>query len=230
MQLSTLWSQNVAIALVVTVVGATVLGAVAWAASPQVRTLARDGASSAWVRRRFHVLLAAAAGAGLPWLGLHAVELVTLVVVAVMFALLVTVDLAIHRLPNALVFPTGGVILLGWLVGALVGAGDWPDLARALLASLAVGGALLMLCLLTPSGLGLGDVKLGAVLALALGWFGWTPVVGSVVLAFLLGGLFAVGLLLARRATRRTAVAFGPWLAAGAALALALGDRIAGGA
>ncbi|SEE06368.1 prepilin peptidase [Ruania alba] len=229
MQLSTLWAETPLAAIAIAVLGAVVLGAAAWVATPRVRTLAGPGATSRWLRRRTHVVLAAVAGASLPWLDLHPVELATLAIVAVLVALLVTVDLAVHRLPDALAFPTAGLLVLGWFIGALVGAGSWSDLGRAVLAALAVGSGLLVLCLLTPSGLGLGDAKLGAVLALALGWFGWTPVVGAVVLAFLLGGLFAVGLLLTRRATRRTAVAFGPWLAAGAALALALGDRIAGG-
>lgn len=210
-------------------------GAIAWAATPAlVRTI---GAPTAWTTRGTHVLLAVLGGlaAGLRGAGSsgagmadHSLgETITLAGSAVGLALLVTADLAVHRLPDRLTLPTAGWILLCWLALCLAGA-PWADLGRALLAGAVLGGAFFLLCLLTPDGIGLGDAKLAAVLGLVLGWFGWLEVLAGVLGAFLLGGLFAIMLLLARRAGRRSAVAFGPWLVAGAALSLGWAPALLG--
>jgi len=74
----------------------------------------------------------------------------------------------------------------------------------------------------SPHGLGLGDVKLAALLGLPAGWLGWETVWVTALLPFLLGGLAALALVATRRATRHTAIAFGPYLLLGWALALML--------
>lgn len=219
---------------------ALVAGGLAWAGTPAlVRTI---GDRTAWTTRRVHVLLAVLGGlaAGLRGAGVNGTglsetglsnhslgETIALTGTAVGLALLVTADLAVHRLPDRLTVPTAGWILLCWLALCLTGA-PWADLGRALLAAGVLGGAFLLLCLLTPGGLGLGDAKLAGVLGLVLGWFGWLEVLAGVLGAFLLGGLFAIALLLARRASRRTAVAFGPWLVAGAMLSLGWAPALLG--
>ena len=226
--------------LLTALVCALAAGAIAWAATPAlVRCI---GEPTVWTSRGTHVLLAALGGlaAGLRGAGLgesgiagsalgeHSLgESIALAGSAVGLALLVTADLAVHRLPDRLTLPTAGWILLSWLTLCLTGA-PWADLGRALLAGAVLGGAFLLLCLLTPGGLGLGDAKLAAVLGLMLGWFGWLEVLAGVLGAFLLGGLFAIALLVARRATRRSAVAFGPWLVAGAVLSLGWAPALLG--
>ena len=84
-----------------------------------------------------------------------------------------------------------------------------------------VGAAYLIVALLPGRGLGLGDVKLGAVLGFALGFLGWPALVAGVVLPHLINGPAALVLLLARRARRRTPLPFGPALLVGALLAVA---------
>ncbi|HLS62139.1 MAG TPA: A24 family peptidase [Ruania sp.] len=189
----------------------------AWAGTPTLDRLI--GRRTAWTARGTHLVLAALGGLAAGLRGHGPGEVLALVGTAVGLALLVTADLAVHRLPDRLTLPTALWVGGCWLVLCLSGA-PWAGLGRALLAGAALGVGFLLLCLLTPGGIGLGDAKLAAVLGLVLGWFGWAEVLAAVVGAFLLGGLFATGLLLARRATRRTAVAFGPWLVAGAVLAL----------
>lgn len=220
-------------------------GALAWACTPVLARLV--GERTGWTSRALHVLLAAVGGlaaglhgsvgseAGLPEVGFSEagpgatglVETIALTGTAVGLALLVAADLAVHRLPDRLTVPTAGWVLLCWLTLCLSGA-PWANLGRALLAGAVLGVAFLLLCLLTPDGLGLGDVKLAAVLGVVLGWFGWLEVLAGVLGAFLLGGLFAMVLLLARRAGRRTAVAFGPWLVAGAVLSLGWAPALLG--
>ena len=72
----------------------------------------------------------------------------------------------------------------------------------------------------------MGDVKLAAVLGLYLGWLGWGVLAVGAFAAFLLGGIFAIALLLIGRARRRTAIPFGPWMIAGTWLGIALGSQI----
>jgi leader peptidase (prepilin peptidase)/N-methyltransferase len=78
----------------------------------------------------------------------------------------------------------------------------------------------LLLALVYPAGLGLGDVKLAAPLGLYLGWLGWSSALVGLVAAFLVGGLVGIVLLASGRAGRRTAVPFGPSMLVGALLAV----------
>lgn len=68
----------------------------------------------------------------------------------------------------------------------------------------------------------MGDAKLVVSLAAALGWLSWWHVLLGLWIGFVIGGVVALGLLLARRVTKGTHLAFGPSLVAGALLAVAL--------
>jgi leader peptidase (prepilin peptidase)/N-methyltransferase len=70
--------------------------------------------------------------------------------------------------------------------------------------------------------MGGGDVKVAGVVGAYLGFFGWDAVLVGALAGFVLGGLYSVILLLSRRAHARTAIAFGPFLLAGAWFALVL--------
>lgn len=137
-----------------------------------------------------------------------------------------SVDAVWHRLPNRLL---GAAAL--WLIAATVlrpvavllagtpaQAALWPA-ARAVLCALGVGAVVFVMWLIPASGMGLGDVKLCALLGL---WLGYTAVefaVTGVVVGFFIAGLVAIGLLLTRRAGRKDMLAFGPYLAVGGWLA-----------
>jgi leader peptidase (prepilin peptidase)/N-methyltransferase len=133
-----------------------------------------------------------------------------------------SVDLLTHRLPDRVTYPAYVVCAAAFLVDAAV-LGSWEGLLRALLA----GGSAFAVAaagrLLSPAGLGFGDVKLLGLLGLVLGWFGWGVLLAGVFLGLLTGAAVSVVLLVTRRAGWRTAVPFGPPLLAGAVLALALG-------
>jgi leader peptidase (prepilin peptidase)/N-methyltransferase len=85
-----------------------------------------------------------------------------------------------------------------------------------------------ILAFLHPGGMGFGDVKLAGLLGLYLGWLGWTEVWVGTFAGFLFGGLVGVVLLLSRRASRKTAIPFGPYMLGGALLAVFLASTIAG--
>jgi leader peptidase (prepilin peptidase)/N-methyltransferase len=127
------------------------------------------------------------------------------------------VDAAVRRLPDLLIVPayTGTVLLLA-------ASGDWPGLLRAGLGGLALAGFYLALWLISPSAMGLGDVKLAASLGTLLAWFGWRPLIAGGAAGFLLGGLVGIALLVSGRATRKQHIPFGPVLIAGAFLIILL--------
>jgi len=100
--------------------------------------------------------------------------------------------------------------------------GLWGALLRAVLAGVVLYVLYLVLALVSPGGggLGYGDVKLAGLLGLLLGWVGWGPVVVSVLAAFVMGGVVALVLLVVRRASRSSLIAFGPPMILGAWVAL----------
>ncbi|MEV3871073.1 A24 family peptidase [Streptomyces sp. NPDC049906] len=138
--------------------------------------------------------------------------------------LLALVDLAVKRLPDVLTLPlaAAALALLG-AVALLPGhAGSWPG---ALLGALVLGAGYLLLFLVNPEGMGFGDVKLALALGAVLGWYGWGAVIVGTFAGFLLAALYGAGLVLLRRATRRTAIPFGPFLIVGALVGVLLGGR-----
>jgi leader peptidase (prepilin peptidase)/N-methyltransferase len=138
------------------------------------------------------------------------------------------IDATTRRLPNRLTYPSFPV-LAGLLLLASLGVGDLGRLGRGLAAAVAVGGVFLLLALISPHGMGLGDVKLAPTLGLALGWLSWGAVAVGVFAAFLLGGLAGLGGMVAFGLSRKSLVPFGPWLAAGALLGVLTADALARG-
>ena len=126
-----------------------------------------------------------------------------------------SVDAVSHLLPNRLLGTTAIWLVACGAVSILVDPGSIRDALRAVLCALAVGAIGLLLAFI-GSGLGLGDVKLGALIGLWLGWHGASILVASLCTGIILGGLAAILLLLTRRAGRKSSIAYGPYLIAGA--------------
>ena len=74
----------------------------------------------------------------------------------------------------------------------------------------------MVLSLASRRGIGAGDVRLAAVLAMFLGYLGATYVFQGLALGFMFGGVVALFLLITRKATRNTRIAFGPYICIGA--------------
>ena len=143
-------------------------------------------------------------------------------VLAAASVLLSVIDLQHHRLPNVVVgwFAVAAFALL--LVDT-VARGAWASLLSGLAGAAISFVIYLVLALVSPSSLGMGDVKLAGVLGLYLGYLGWRTLflgmLGGFVIAAVVGGL----LLALRRANRRTQLPFGPSMTAAALIAVALG-------
>ncbi|MEG3615966.1 A24 family peptidase [Isoptericola haloaureus] len=178
------------------------------------------------VRRAVGVALGPAVGWAV-WVSGPGWAAPALAVAAVAGVALGAVDRRTHRLPDAVTYPTTAVVGALLALAALVD-GDAAPLLRAAAGAIVLGGTYLLLHLVNRSGLGLGDVKLAVLLGLVTCWFGWSPLWATAVLPFLLGGTVAIVLLVARRATRSTAIAFGPFMLAGAAVALTAQRLLAG--
>jgi leader peptidase (prepilin peptidase)/N-methyltransferase len=133
--------------------------------------------------------------------------------------LLAVVDLRHRLLPNRVVLPSlaaGAALLV--LPAVLDGA--WVALLRAVLGAAALFAVFLVLALASPGALGMGDVKLAALVGLYLGWLGWGPLLGGALAGFVVQAGVALGLLAARRIGLRGELPFGPAMLAGAALAI----------
>lgn len=124
------------------------------------------------------------------------------------------VDARQHRLPDAATLPAYPACLLLLGVAAPFVTGGTGRFEHALIGMAAGAGFFALLLLLSPAGIGLGDVKLAGPLGAYLGWLGATAFVTGLMAAWLLAALTAITLLLTRRATRRTEIAFGPFLIA----------------
>ena len=152
------------------------------------------------------------------WWGTTADALGATLVAVPVYAMLgsaASVDAVSHLLPNRLLGTTAIWLAACGAVAVLVNPGSIQDAFRAVLCALAVGAIGLLLAFI-GSGLGLGDVKLGALIGLWLGWHGASILVASLCTGIILGGLAAILMLLTRRAGRKSSIAYGPYLIAGA--------------
>ena len=138
---------------------------------------------------------------------------------------LALIDLDTQRLPNAIVMPSYPVSLVLLAVASL-GADDWGAFFRAVLAGAGLYAFYFALMVAVPRGMGFGDVKLAGILGAYLGWVGWGAFAVGAFAAPVLGGLFAVALLLTGRAGRKSGIPFGPWLLLGAWLGIAWGQQM----
>ena len=160
------------------------------------------------------------------WTAAVAVTLTAFLYLAAVTVALAMIDLDTHTLPNRIVLPAYPVAAVLLTVTAFL-AGDPGRLLTSLIGAAVLFGFYLLMALAYSAGMGLGDVKLAGVLGLYLGWLGWAPLIVGAFSAFLLGGLFALVLLITRRANRKSGIPFGPWMLAGAWLGIFYGEQIA---
>lgn len=135
--------------------------------------------------------------------------------------LLTVIDIGYQRLPNVIVGWSAVATLVLLTLGA-VGNDNFPALQRAIVGAVLLFSLYLMLALISPSGIGMGDVKLAGVVGAFLAYLSWRALVIGAAGAFLLGALVALVLLIARRADRRTLIPFGPSMLAAGVVAVLL--------
>jgi len=125
---------------------------------------------------------------------------------------------------------TGGIPLTvdGEVVGAIGTSGETPaqDEAVSLAGAAIAFVTFLALAIISPRGMGMGDVKLAAVLGLALAYQGWGRLFLGFLMSFATGAIGGIALIAARRAGRKSEIPFGPYLALGTAIAILFGSPL----
>ncbi|KIF68199.1 peptidase [Streptomyces sp. AcH 505] len=149
-------------------------------------------------------------------------ELVVWLLLAPFGVLLALVDSNVHRLPDQLTLSLAAAAPVLLLFADLRPGADgaW---STAVLGGFVLGFCYLVLFLINPSGMGFGDVKLALSLGVALGWYGWEVLFFGAFAGFLLGSLYGAGLILLRKAGRKSAIPFGPFMIGGTLLGLLAG-------
>jgi leader peptidase (prepilin peptidase)/N-methyltransferase len=117
------------------------------------------------------------------------------------------------------------ITLCAGLAALVIGLATRPSgVSEQLIAGAAAGGFLLIFALIYPRGMGMGDVKLAAVMGLLLG-----RSVGVAIFAAVIAGAIAGAVIMARvgmAAGRKTAVPFGTFLAFGGVVAVLAGPAL----
>jgi leader peptidase (prepilin peptidase)/N-methyltransferase len=139
---------------------------------------------------------------------------------------LALIDLDCRRLPNAIVLPSYPVLAIA-LAASAWWQHDWWSLARAGIGCAALLTFFGAVVLAHPAGMGLGDVKLAGVIGAVLGYLSWNALVIGAFLGFFLGAVVGVAVIATGRGNRKSAVPFGPFMIAGALLALFVAGPIA---
>lgn len=142
-----------------------------------------------------------------------------------LLVVLAVIDMQTRRIPNRLTYPLTPALLV-LLVAAALLEGTPGSAIRAVICGLAAFALLLVLALINPRGMGMGDVKLAGFIGLGLGYLGWGHLWVGLFLGFFGGGVIAALLLALRLRTRKDHIPFGPWLAIGALVALLAGRPI----
>ncbi len=167
------------------------------------------GARDRWPRRR------SPPGASAP-----AWELPAYLYFAAVSVPLAIIDLRTLRLPNVLTLsaypdrgrPAPAARASSATAGPPTAARCWPGQSSSRL--------FVVLHLVNPSGMGLGDVKLAGPMGALLGWLSWQAAMVGVVIGFVLVAVVGIAMILARRADRKSALPFGPFMLAGAWVAI----------
>lgn len=140
-------------------------------------------------------------------------------VLAAAGVLLGVVDLQHQRLPNVIVAPFA-VISLMLLTVASLGSGEWESLGRAVVGAAVLFVLYLVLALISPTSLGMGDVKLAGVLGLLMAYLSWRTLLYGATGAFVISAVIGIGILVTRRGNRRTQLPFGPSMLLAALVAI----------
>ncbi|GAI51659.1 unnamed protein product, partial [marine sediment metagenome] len=119
------------------------------------------------------------------------------------------IDIKHQIIPNKIIIPS---IIIGLIIQNLLFLNNWKEW---LIFSCGVGLLFLLVSLVYPEGMGMGDVKLAIFLGVLLG----KNIVLAIAIGFIMGGLFSIFLLIFKIKKIKDKIPFAPFLAIGAILA-----------
>lgn len=135
------------------------------------------------------------------------------------------VDLERFIVPNRILYPTL-FLAAPLLLGAAAVDGGWSHVRTAAIGGAAGWGLLLVIHLISPAGMGFGDVRLAGLIGMMLGWLSVGHLFVGLFLAFLAAAVVGVALIVVGVKGRKDKVPFGPFLAFGALLAVLFGAQV----
>lgn len=155
---------------------------------------------------------------GLLWhLNDNLVQLALATVYMLFLIVILAIDFEHHRILNRLVYPG---LALGLLAAPFV---PYHHPLELLGGGLAGFGLLFLIAIAYPGGMGMGDVKLAALIGLMVGF---PAILVALFLSFVAGGLVAAGLMLRGLKGRGDPIPFGPFLAVGGMVSMLYGETI----
>jgi leader peptidase (prepilin peptidase)/N-methyltransferase len=128
-------------------------------------------------------------------------------------------------IPNWIIYPTIFTSIPLLALAALAGD-DWDRFGDALIGAAAAWTTLFLIHMISPAGMGFGDVRLSFVLGLFLGWISLLHVFTGMFLGVLIICAFGIVLAVLRLRSLKKHMAFGPFLALGSTLAVFAGEAI----
>lgn len=149
-------------------------------------------------------------------LGWHS-DLPAYILLGLVTVIVVLVDARIHRIAYRLVQPAALASFILLAISTFVDH-EWSQLGRAVLGAIAATAFIWILRFINPAGMGDGDVRLMWLLGLFMGWNGWSFVFMGLFYGFMLGSVAGIFFMVTRKAGRKSQIAFGPYLCAGALL------------
>jgi len=185
----------------------------------------RERVSHPWRPAVLGMLGAVVLGAFAARIG-HDVVLAAYAVFGLSMLSMSAVDLERQIIPNRLVYGTLAVMVPLFVTASAVDD-RWGSLARAAIAGALAFVGFLLVHLAVPRGMGFGDVRLAGVIGFATGWLGLGHAFVGFFAAFVLGALVGVGAMVVTGAGRKTRIPFGPFMAAGAVVAVLWGSPLA---
>lgn len=145
------------------------------------------------------------------------IKLLSLVMIMLPVA---AVDLRVQKVPNRLLIAALAIRLVIYVVEFIISVpAAFNTLKDNLLGAAVVGGFFLLLLLVFKNSIGMGDIKLFAVMGMYQGLWG---AINSVFFALMVSFVFAVGLLITRKKGRRDTISFGPSIFIGTVIAIGL--------
>jgi leader peptidase (prepilin peptidase)/N-methyltransferase len=138
---------------------------------------------------------------------------------------LTMIDIDVKRLPDKIVLPS--YLVVGSLLTlASAARGEWGDLGRAGIGAAGLFALYFLMAFIYPAGMGFGDVKLSFVVGGLLAYLSWPAFWVGAFGGFLLGSLGGIVLLVTRRGTRKSQIPYGPYMLAGALIAMFVSSPI----
>lgn len=141
---------------------------------------------------------------------------------------LAVIDLHTRLLPRILVLPGTAYLLTALSLVSII-RNESQDLIRGLIGLVLARTLFWLMWRINAAGMGFGDVRLAALVGLALGYLGWSQLLLGVYAGFLLLGVpgFSYAVIKRDRGYLRLAVPFGPFMLAGAVVGIVLGPLLA---